>query len=306
MSQSITNNPVINLNEKIPNVLFMGNGVNYSETHSWANMIKSIAENEDDVQRLLKIENNKEVFCVPNNILSFALFNMDDTVRHANYLRAFSNYSYESNEKINKLIAIPFDGILTTNYTYEIEYAYNSQYPKFSEGRKRKHAFYSEQDSKYLIHTYNYFENGIPIWHIHGEMRRKSSIVFSHDEYIRLIEKIVAYNAESGNKYLNFYEKLKMKSWIDYFIAGNVYFLGCSLDFTELDIWWLIGRKLRERADVGQIYYYDPITEDNKYKHEVLKMRDIKVETLGFDFSNGNNNYDEFYMRAIDDIANKL
>ena len=96
------------------------------------------------------------------------------------------------------------------------------------------------------------------------------------------------------------------KSWVDYFIVGNVFFLGYSLDFSELDIWWLLGRKLRERAPVGNVFFYEPASEQNRYKHEVLKMKGFNVETLDYKINDDYKPFNEFYYAAINDIKSKI
>ena len=36
--------------------------------------------------------------------------------------------------------------------------------------------------------------------------------------------------------------------WLDSFVLGNVNILGLGMDFSELDLWWLLNRKKRESA----------------------------------------------------------
>lgn len=290
------------LNDRQPNVLFLGNGINYNDKFSWNNVINKTAENEENTS-LLKHSGS---FQVPNTILSFALCSDDDTKRHSTYLDAFKEYDHEPNEQLNKLLDIPFNAILTTNYTYELEQQYKSDYSQLSASGKRKYAFQYAKDSKYLIHTFNKFSDSPPIWHVHGELRRKSSMILSHDEYARLIGEIVSHNKQLGNGIEKYYSSFKAKSWVDYFVVGNIFFRGYSLDFSELDIWWLLGRKLRERAPVGNVFFYEPASEQNRYKHEVLKMKGFNVETLGYKTNDDYKPFNEFYYAAINDIRSKI
>lgn len=305
--RSKTNNkakelPILNLDKGYPNVLFAGSGLCYSEDYKWTAIIENIAENKDNVS-MLKAGNSSS-FQLPNTVLAYSLASVDDNKRHDSYIDAFKNYEHKPNDIIKNLLGLPFDAILTTNYTYEFECAQKRDY--YSLKSKLKYANCTEKDNKYLIHTYNQINKGIPIWHIHGELRRKTSMILSHDEYARLIQNILNFNTKRGNYYEENRNHLKVKSWIDYFLVGNIYFLGYSLDFSEFDIWWLLNRRLRENTEIGKVYFYDPINSDknNIYKHEALKMRGVNVETLNFTVTN--NNYTNFYASAVNDIKEKI
>ena len=298
---------VYNLDERIPNVLFVGSGIDYHDDYNWHKVITAVAENKDNVPKLQNVDESKNMdFQVPNTILAYSLAPVGDEKRHRAYIKAFDKYRYDENERIKELLELTFDAILTTNYTYEFEYAQKSDYINLK--TKERYAHSTEKDGKYLIHTYNKIDNSIPIWHIHGELRRKSSMIFSHDEYAHLIQSIMNFNTKRGNDYEKYHDCLRMKSWIDYFLTGNIYFLGYSLDYSEFDIWWLLSRRLRENAEIGNVYFYDPINkkQNSHYKHEALKMRGVNVETFGCDVSDDSSMYNEFYSKAIEDIKAKL
>ena len=205
---------------------------------------------------------------------------------------------------------LPVDSILTTNYTYEIEYAIRDNYPDLTDNSKKKYAVAIKSDSKYLVHTYNAFDEFPPIWHIHGEARRKSSLILSHDEYARLTNKIIEYCNKRKDDYTVYNQDIHIKSWIDYFILGDLYILGFGFDFAEFDLWWLINRRIREKETKGKIYFYEPKTKDNKYKLLAMEDMGIKVESLGIEIEekdeNADRKYNDFYNKAIDDIANKM
>jgi len=85
-----------------------------------------------------------------------------------------------------------------------------------------------------------------------------------------------------------------------------VYVLGFGLDFAELDLWWLIGRRLSKNEKRGSIYFYEPLTEKNKIKHIALRDMEVIVKDLGMFSDGGKNNYDEFYKKAIEDINKNM
>ena len=293
---------VINLKEGIPNILFVGNGISYSPDFSWYSIIEKISEVPKNIS---KLQNDNGVFQIPNPLLTMALCDSNDKTRREKYIEAMGGYKY-NDTYVKKLLEIPFDAILTTNYTYDFENGIIEGYKDYSNKKKSKCSFSTQKDSKFLIHTYNQLNDHLPIWHFHGELRRNSSMILSHDDYARLIGKIIEFNANRKNDYEIKYTALEMKSWIDYFIVANVYFLGYSMDTSEFDVWWLLNRKKRENASVGKVYFYEPEEQRNYYKLEALRMCGVNNISLGYRFNEKNRPYDKFYMDAIDDIKKKV
>lgn len=296
---------IFDLSKKQPQVLLLGNGL--FNKMSWKKFIEKLADKDIEPYCI------NDRFVVPNLILASVATNVkDDNCRHDRYLDAFKSYEYEDYPMLNKLLNAKFDAILTTNYTYEIEYEINKKYCNLTDNTKRKKfAKNTEEkyDKKYLIHTFNRLEKdgyANDIWHIHGEQRRKSSLILTHDEYARLMCQIINYNTAIGNEYENSYNNLRFMSWLDYFIMGDMYILGQGFDFSEFDLWWLLLRRLRENAKTGTVYFYEPEKEDNKYK--LLALNALGVKTLSLncrinESKNKNEQYADFYSKAIDDIV---
>lgn len=299
---------VVDLTQNYPQVLFLGNGLTRSNGYSWHEFIKSCSRIDADIDRYKK----GNEFKIPNTILSMIAMDMDDATRHKRYKNKLDEIKYQPNPYINRLLTLPFDSILTTNYTYELEYAMKSDYPDLKDKAKTTYSVQTEKDNKYLIHTYNYFENYPPIWHIHGEARRKSSLILSHDEYARLTNKIIEFCNERKDYYTEHSQDLQTKSWIEYMILGDLYVLGFGFDFAEFDLWWIINRRMREKAQCGDIYFYEPETDDNIYKLSAMRDIGIKVESLGIKIKEDDDNsiknakYNDFYAKAVDDIATKI
>ena len=124
--------------------------------------------------------------------------------------------------------------------------------------------------------------------------------MLSHDEYARYIHQIVEYNRGKGNSYQRFQEELRFDSWIDYILVGDVYILGLGMDFAEFDLWWLLGRRLRENAGCGKIVYYEPIKPDAMAKHQVLRDSGVVVESCGITIQD-KSDYTRFYQSALAD-----
>ena len=291
------------INEKRPQVLLVGNGLVYQKGFSWDEFITKISQDDKNL-----ILGNK----IPYSIRATATAYVSDKIRHDKYHEVFSNYTYSSFENLNNLLKIPFDSVLTTNYTYEIESHLCKGYHLLSDDTKRKKSICTAKKSegKYLLRTFNRLSNGVQeydIWHIHGEVRRKSSMILTHDEYARLTQRIIEYLDKRQNSYDEYYDDVKFKSWIDYFIMGDIYIVGLSFDFSEFDLWWLLNRRMRENASIGNVYFYEPISEETKPKISALECMGVQCENFAMEKSSDDNSfYDDFYKKVIADINKKV
>lgn len=301
----------VNLNQKeFPNILLTGNGMFRKDGFSWAELLKKTAENRASVDKY----NSGDEFKIPYTILTIATGQQVDAKRIKTYEDVLSKITYQKNEFARKLLAMPFDAILTTNYTFEWEFACDNEYPNYSENKRngcvRKKLPRKALDKKYRIHSFNQVANGPEIWHIHGDKRIPSSIVLTHEEYAKLIRNVVDYSDSRGKDYANNTENFRIKSWIDYLTVGNIFILGYSLDFAEFDIWWLINRRLREkRSIIGDIYFYEPYKATCTPKIDVLRDIGVKCIDLGFEIKDSddkNKKYQMFYEAAIEDIKCRL
>lgn len=131
------------------------------------------------------------------------------------------------------------------------------------------------------------------LWQIHGEIDKPITIMLGLDHYCGSIGKIDdyikgAYNYENENQK---YSEAKMQtklddnsfhgtSWIDLFFTTNIHIIGFSLDFSEIDIWWILNKRARLKQESnGKIknkihFYCNKMTEQ---KLELLKSFDVEV-----------------------------
>ncbi len=219
-----------------PKVLLIGNGILRNENNrSWEDFLQAISKDDIDTKKYKNI---------PYTIQASAISHCEDKLRREKYENALNDFKYDRNTVVYKLLEMSFDAILTTNYTYELEYHLKEHYPDIKD--KTYYAKTTSTDYNSLIYSYNRINNH-DIWHIHGEQRRKSSIVLTHDEYARHTQKIGSYLREKNNYYQKSMNSIEIKSWIDYFVLGNLYILGFGFDFVEFDLWWLLSRRLREK-----------------------------------------------------------
>ena len=321
---SLVNYKTFNLDRR-PQVLLVGNGLAYSTGIPWHELIRKTARPDVDISQYEKLDEKGafQGFYVPNTVLTLAVAETGDKERHDKYIEALdpSNPKYEEPAKKpdpeqaqaeiehrKALLSLPFDAILTTNYTYEWEEMLHPGYAALSRDGKRRYSYVIDgrQDGKYLLHTFNRFGEDKPdIWHIHGELRRPGSLILSHDEYARLVYKVLDYNKSLRNAYSKNRDALKFQSWVDYLILGDVYILGLGMDFSEFDLWWLLGRRLREKAGCGSAVFYEREKEENTHKHRALHDAGVVVETCG-SMIGKSGDYNAFYQNAIADIRKRL
>ena len=299
----ITNlNNKFDLTVKRPQVLLFGNGLVYYK--SWDEVIEDLKD--DNINDSLKKKN------IPYPIQSSILFSSEDNKRWNKYDEYFNkrknkrHYEYHTHPAVEKIADLDFDAYLTTNYTYELERVFNTDYLKLSKKREYAQSTKNKKDTRRIKYTYNSFKYNNKekkIWHIHGEARNKSSLIFTHNDYCRLVGDLTNINNEIGNKYEIYKNKFEIKSWAEYFIAADIYILGFGLDYSEIDIWWLLNRRVREKSGYGQIYFFEPYYEDKADKYAVLENFEIKHRNLGF-FGNSDTfkSYNEFYEKAIEEI----
>lgn len=316
-----------NITTNRPQVLLLGNGILRTKDHKveWKDVIKKLARDDYDDKT------NWEG--APYSVQASIITHYDDSKRWSRYADYFDHtnstekesYKYVKSERINKLMQIPFDAVLTTNYTYEIENELKENYYQLKNklryahttSKKQGESEKNEEDKTFLLRTFNRLKNvngyEQDIWHVHGEVRRKSSLILTHDEYGRLISGIQRYSHDNGKKYEKDLENFKMKSWFDYLLLSDVYVLGLGFDFSELDLWWIVSRKQRCKSKYGKLFFYSPQNTEGKLSdiQNVLKSFDVELVDCNCVVPCGkcifaDEYYDMFYNTAIDDIARRV
>lgn len=299
MSDKIT----VDLSKGFPNVLLLGNGILKTcagiegiTPKGWSECISELSDNN----KALSTE-------IPYSISATVLAPVNDKERQDKYIEVFNTLEFKNAELLNKLVNLGFDSVLTTNYTYEIENAFHEG---FSNIKSKNQCRFSKstvekENGRFLLHTYNQFENSPPIWHIHGELRRKTSLVLTHDEYSRMISHLITENAFNKNKYVKYKESVEYRSWLDYFLMSNLYIFGLGMDFSEFDLWWILNRRMRENAQVGKVIFFRS-KDDNQRVCEALDSMKVDVKTFDDIDSNREDYYEVFTRKAVDYIRNDL
>ena len=294
-------------NGKIPNILLLGNGLNqaFGEA-SWSKVIESLSTGEYDY--------NDKVFSkikkIPSSLQTILI--SSDSVDVGMDLLAQRMLPNQLNKEhsalIRRIATQGFDAILTTNYSYEIETALQ---PDFSVAMRRTSKYRrttkkgSSPQEQFGIFKY-YSLNDYRIWHIHGEAAHPNSMVMGHYYYGKLLAEIQKYVSHVIQRYKMCQKNntdFWPKSWIDYFLIGNIYVVGFGLNPSEMDIWWLINCKKRHFDNCGKIFFYEPNLDCiDSYPVRAL------AETFGikYDFYKVENDYVSFYQNVIDEIRQVL
>ena len=74
-------------------------------------------------------------------------------------------------------------------------------------------------------------------------------------------------------------------SWIDAFFFANLHIIGITIDFSEIDIWWLLSRRarlLKNRLVTNKIYYYTtfPLSKIHQHLPKLRLLERMGVEVI--------------------------
>lgn len=213
-------------------------------------------------------------------------------------------------ERMSNLTDVNF---LTTNYDYTLE----SYYPQIFKSEKRETVYnvfsYKTRYDK-LRDNENIFDK-CNVWHIHGDIERPKSIILGYNHYCKEIAEIRKYipysirNLIHGGK-VDSIDTLTFpnKSWIDLFFKDDIFIIGLDLNFSELDLWWLIdmwSRLKKMKYVTNTIYYLDAIQKNKKNESRqsfIDTLKCFKIEYVSYEAST----YEEAYRRCMDFIENSI
>ena len=156
-----------------------------------------------------------------------------------------------------RILSLPFDRIITTNYTYELERSVSEN--------KTFRCRYFEKKRERDMSLFGYIpvtigEEEKQIWHIHGHACAPNSVIMGHYFYGKLLSSIQSYipkMLKGWRMRQNIDGDFEIRSWVDSFMTDDVYMVGFGMDLCEADIWWLACCKKRHFPD-SRIYYYVP------------------------------------------------
>ncbi len=254
---------------KIPSVLLVGNGVlRLGKCISWNDLLQKIASPTDKTMHLKYVPMAMQPECLCG-------VDVDEVQRRI--AQEITESEPDQSDYLKRLVSLPFDAILTTNYTYEIEQTLTGN--KW-DNQTRKKSFFALDGNTHvrnntcICNIVNTKEGRtVPVFHIHGEKFRKHSMILSYYSYANAVSRLILFNKQRGNIYQEKQqanEKLSCLSWLDFFLLGNVYSVGFGFDTSEFDIWWAIERKAREIAQKGILYAYMIEEKECEIRQEAL------------------------------------
>ena len=294
---------------KRPQVLLLGNGIirAYSSlAMSWKEMLKRIGTHSipDEISIPMPLEIVLRTGDHVNMVLERHNKELYGSVDSQGFMTV-----------LRSLLAMGFDHILTTNYSYELEQAALGEEflsDKQLSALTRHSPLVVKRETSFLLHTYNEVsceghENRI--WHIHGEAMLPDSIVLGHLYYGNLLSRCREYLMSGADGEISIENGREINSWVDAFMLGDVYTLGFGYDFSEMDLWWLLDCKKIYSPDGGILYYYRPVKDDAfDVKSQLLKDYGACIIDLGEQEprSDITEYYRGFYNRAMEDIRLRI
>jgi hypothetical protein len=283
--------------DETPKVLLIGNGINRAyKSSSWDNLLESITTKKLTDRKKEAMDN------VPYPLKPVILTEDHIDRQMKEKSKKWSDFrACEMEESLLRRYAdLPVDAILTTNYTYELEKALEPEFKCNPGVRCKWRARAYDGEKYYNDQLYTYFsvgEKAPPIWHIHGEAAKPDTMIIGHYYYGKLLAKmqgsvskfIARYKSSQANKRI-----LNLHSWMEYFLMGDVYIVGCGMELSEQDLWWLVSCKKRHFPNSRIVLYKPDAREEERLLAEAYGMR---VDSSGF-----NGDYREYYEYVCDRI----
>ena len=286
---------------RIPDILLMGNGINISfGGSSWSRVLSGISTGEFDYDHysIQQLPYALQTIVISSDSVSDGMRDIADRLMP----QPLGN---EHSALLGDFLTLPFETVLTTNYSYEIEVALKKDFD-LKIGRPSGYRLSSKKgnNNQEQFGVFKYIRVGeLPIWHIHGEAARPKSMVMGHYYYGKLLGEIQKRVPEVIRGYKMAQKRREAyhpQSWIDYFLIGNVHIVGFGLDPSEMDIWWLINCKKRNFSDCGKIYFYEPNMDEPK-KYALKALTDI-FGIQCYSKKIKKNGYKGFYKDSVDEI----
>lgn len=240
------------------NVLFIGNGINrISNDLSWNDLLQDLQK--EDLKGL-----NVKLEYLPNSLPSTLKY---EFILLSSYLRskhkqgddrqlrlkesiARKMNSFIGNEIYDRLVDITSVQFITTNYDHVLD--------KTLMNKGFKSADRNSSETLYNIRRFRSYEkeNSLTkIFPIHGDIDAPKSITIDYNHYCGTVAKIDSYLKgsyvwEKGMKIDSIEKRIQnndqqIYSWIDHFFFSDIHIMGFSLEWVEIELWWLLDKRRR-------------------------------------------------------------
>lgn len=292
--------------------ILFGNGLNYlSENYiTWDKLLEKIKGGNKFLNGNLPNTMIYERSIISHPLLTDTLIEKEEIIKND---IALLLKDAPSNEAYKKIIDLEADNYLTTNYDYAFLASLNED---FKIENKSTESIYSIRRFKELMKNGKHFSK---LWHIHGELDIIPSLMLGLDHYCGSVGKIDSYVKgkyeyqldKENHKIPSIKDKLIGKesfdnsSWIELFFNSEVHIIGLSLDYSEIDIWWILNKRARLMLDSStknlinnKIIFYT-IKEDDVHKG-LLETLNVDVKFIQLD------NSESKYINAYDNIISLI
>lgn len=230
----------------------------------------------------------------------------------------------KTNKFYDRLRSLNVDVFLTTNY----DHAFYDNNEKVVQKEDNTEKLYSIRRWKKC----NIDGKDIWLYFIHGDLRYCKSIMLGLDHYGGALARVQNY--VKGNYQIKNYEKVLrindrlergldknpsyygfkesgsgLMSWIDTIFFTNLHIIGMALDFSEIDIWWLLSRRARlSKSNLikNKIYYYStyPLSESQSQNSKLNLLEELGVEVVKLNVEN--DDYNKIYNCQLDSLEKNL
>lgn len=316
--------------------ILYGNGFNLLSENcpSWQDLLTNISDKDQSpilngIPPTLQYE---QVYLAPHSSFSNISDGEDETRLKEAVKRRLS--AIKSNEFYDRLLNLGVTSFLTTNYDHAI---YDNVENRVIDKNYAEKIYSIKRWKKVNINNLDY-----TIFQFHGDITNVRSIMLGLDHYGGALARIQDYvkgyfseKIEDKKKRVNSEGELSIAKrltskiefdsinygftdngtqlviWIDAFFFANLHIIGITLDFSEIDIWWLLSRRARLLKNgyiKNQVYYYPtfPMSEIHCHlpKLRLLERMGVKViyhkQTL--DIEKGYTDYPKIYNEQIDNM----
>lgn len=231
---------------EIDNCLLVGNGLNRclpNDSISWGNLLQKIADelNVDyykDNPMPLEFERIINTY-LANQPSNSTLYNFYTNIKYkiADMMRGSVLPDEAVHRNIPKMKNNRPRAILTTNYDYLLEYAFDNKFQ--FEKNIEKHMYIPQ--STYQV-------DGVEFYHIHGFIGDPKSICLGYNQYMSIVSCLRnAISRKGDNLGQSLYIRQILSgarqptgAWPERFFYSNMAIMGFGLDQCEADIWWLL------------------------------------------------------------------
>lgn len=322
------------------NAILFGNGFNLLSKGcpSWHDLLIGISDkgNTPILEEIPPTLQYEQVYLSPSTTFSNLSHENEETKLKEAVKRRLAKLP--TNTYYNSLKSLDVNIFLTTNY----DHAFYNNDEKIIQGYDNTEKIYSIRRWKSMYHD----GNKICLYFIHGDIKNTKSIMLGLDHYGGALAKVQDYIKGNyqrvqevrgkDHKYLqvpSIRKRLKdnikisplecgfkdsgtgLISWIDAFFFTNLHIIGITLDFSEIDIWWLLSRRarlLKSGLIQNKIYYYPtfPISEIHNHLPKLRLLERLGVQIvhhkLTEDIETGKIDYPSIYKVQVENLKSNL